>query len=82
MPASETPISANLLKVSDLESSDVADRERQRYEANATRYERRIAQLAAKVERLSSRKAIKIVNTFGRALRTVDGRVRSLRPGR
>ncbi|MFT7393909.1 MAG: hypothetical protein ACI83Y_001584, partial [Candidatus Azotimanducaceae bacterium] len=26
MPASETTISANLLKVSDLESSDVADR--------------------------------------------------------
>lgn len=188
MPASETTISANLLKVSDLESSDVADRVRERYEAefgeppeqpggwyrpadwkrtsfvlerlrpggklldvgtgagqfanmlasteqwdsvtaldhtrfgkyreyfdrmertdasivklplgdvflpgiadcgapmmfesDTTRYERRIAQLEAEVERLSSRKAIKIANTFGRALRTIDWRVRSLRPGR
>jgi hypothetical protein len=52
------------------------------FESDTTRYERRIAQLEAEVERLSSRKAIKIANTFGRALRTIDGRVRSLRPGR
>jgi SAM-dependent methyltransferase len=52
------------------------------FESDTTRYERRIAQLEAEVERLSSRKAIKIANTFGRALRTIDERVRSLRPGR
>jgi hypothetical protein len=52
------------------------------FESDTTRYERRIAQPEAKVERLSSRKAIKIANTFGRALRTIDGRARSLRTGR
>jgi hypothetical protein len=46
------------------------------------KYEQRIAQLEAEVERLSSRKAIKIANAVGRALRPADRRIRSMRPGR
>ncbi len=53
-----------------------------RFEPDATEHERKIAQLEAEVERLSSRKVIKVANTAGRALRAANERVRSLLPGR
>lgn len=52
------------------------------FDPDTTKHERKIAQLEAEVERLSSRKVIKVANTLGRALRTVKGRVRSLRRDR
>lgn len=53
-----------------------------KFAPDATKHERKIAQLEAEIERLSSRKSIRLANTFGRALRAVKRRARSLRPGR
>ncbi len=52
------------------------------FETSTTKHQRRIAHLEAEIERMSSRKSIRLANNFGRALRAVKRRARSLRPRR